>query len=132
MKKNPVVIGIAGLILGLGMGYAVASSISSDTQRPPQGMHEMPDGTIMGNGGMSMEDMMRDMNATLVGKTGDAFDQSFLAEMIVHHQGAVGMAEAALKNAKHQEIKDLANAIITAQNQEVGQMQAWQQAWYGR
>jgi uncharacterized protein (DUF305 family) len=51
--------------------------------------------------------------------------------MIVHHQGAVVMAQEALKNAKHQEIKDLAQNIITAQNKEIAEMQAWQVAWYG-
>jgi len=52
--------------------------------------------------------------------------------MILHHQGAVAMAEAALKNAKHQEIKDLAKAIITAQNAEIQRMQEWQASWYGQ
>jgi len=78
---------------------------------------------------MSMSEMMSSMNAELEGKTGDAFDQAFLAEMIVHHQGAVEMAELALTNAKHQEIKDLANAIISAQNTEIAQMMEWQKSW---
>jgi uncharacterized protein (DUF305 family) len=76
--------------------------------------------------------MMASMNAALAGKTGDAFDQAFLSEMIVHHEGAVEMARLALTNAKHQEIKDLATAIIAAQNKEIDQMKAWQTAWYGR
>jgi uncharacterized protein (DUF305 family) len=98
------------------------------------GMHQMPDGSMMGNGGetMSMEDMMASMNAELEGKTGDAFDQAFISEMIMHHQGAVEMAELALTNAKHQEIKDLANAIISAQNKEIADMKAWQKAWYNQ
>jgi uncharacterized protein (DUF305 family) len=40
------------------------------------------------------------------------------------------MANAALKNAKHQEIKDLANAIISAQTKEINQMKEWQTNWY--
>jgi uncharacterized protein (DUF305 family) len=78
--------------------------------------------------GMAMSGMMMGLD----GKTGDMFDQAFLSGMIVHHQGAVAMAEAALKNAKHQEIKDLAEKIITAQQGEIAQMQAWQKAWYGK
>jgi uncharacterized protein (DUF305 family) len=93
----------------------------------------MPNGQMMGNGGsMSMADMMTSMNAELKGKTGDAFDQAFLSEMIVHHQGAVEMAQLALTNAKHQEIKDLASAIITAQNKEIAEMKAWQKSWYNQ
>lgn len=102
--------------------------------------HMMPNGEMMSNGmpmgadsnksSMSMVDMMHSMNAELQGKTGDTFDQAFLSEMIIHHEGAVEMAQLALTNAKHQEIKDLAKAIIAAQNKEIGDMQSWAKAWY--
>jgi len=93
------------------------------------GGHIMPDGTMMGDSmAMEMDGMMKNLE----GKTGDVFDKAFLADMILHHQGAVAMAEAALKNAKHQEIKDLAKAIITAQNAEIQRMQEWQASWYGQ
>ena len=81
---------------------------------------------------MSMNHEMTSMTQGLEGKTGDAFDQAFLSEMIVHHQGAVVMAEAALRDANHQEIKDLAQGIITAQNSEIQKMQEWQTAWYSK
>lgn len=73
---------------------------------------------------------MQSMNASLEGKTGDAFDQTFIKEMIIHHEGAVMMAQLALKNAKHVEIKDLAQKIITAQESEIKVMQSWQNSWY--
>ncbi len=60
---------------------------------------------------------------------GEDYDRMFLANMIAHHQGAVDMAKLALANAKHQEIKDMANNIITAQTKEIGDMQSWQTAW---
>lgn len=138
MQKNTgIIIAIVTLVVGLGLGYAVGASKAPApvaTNTSTSGMHMMPDGTMMGNGGesMSMADMMASMNAELSGKTGDAFDQAFISEMIMHHQGAVEMAQLALTNAKHQEIKDLANAIITAQNKEIADMRAWQSAWYGR
>ena len=96
------------------------------------GSHMMPNGEMMSNGteSMSMTDMMQSMNAELQGKTGDAFDQAFLSEMIIHHEGAVEMAQLALTNAKHQEIKDLAKAIIAAQNKEIADMKGWAKAWY--
>lgn len=39
------------------------------------------------------------------------------------------MANVALTNAKHPELKTLANAIIAAQNKEITAMLEWQKAW---
>ena len=75
--------------------------------------------------GMSMDDM----SEMLEGKTGDAFDQAFIEGMIPHHQGAIDMAEMALESAKHEEIKAMARAIISAQQQEIEQMEQWLKAW---
>lgn len=89
--------------------------------------HVMPDGTIMKNmdDGMSMEEMTE----ALKGKNGDEFDKAFIEMMIPHHQGAIDMAELALKNANHQEIKDLSSNIINAQDSEIKMMQNWQMEW---
>ena len=134
MTNETAIAIIGSLIVGLGVGYAVRGA-----QPTPQipvtmmnsGMHQMPNGSMMGNTSSGdMDDMMKQMSAGLVGKTGDAFDQEFLSEMIIHHQGAVDMAQAALKDAKHQEIKDLANGIITAQEKEISMMKQWQVSWY--
>ncbi len=126
-----VVVGLVGILIGwLIWGQRVNSpqSIQSNTSA----RHMMPDGSMMGGDSNSMAGMMANMNAGLQGKTGDAFDQEFLAEMIVHHQGAIDMAKLALTNAKHQEIKDLATAIISAQTKEIGEMKVWQKAWYNK
>ncbi len=61
--------------------------------------------------------------------TGEDYDRMFIANMIEHHKGAVDMAKLALSNAKHQELKDMANDIITAQTKEITDMEAWQKAW---
>lgn len=60
---------------------------------------------------------------------GEEYDRLFLANMISHHQGAVDMANLALKSAKHQEVKDLANAIVSAQTTEIASMVSWQKTW---
>lgn len=86
-------------------------------------MHRMEgDDDMMG---MSMDDM----SAMLEGKTGDAFDKAFIEGMIPHHQGAIGMARAAQQSAKHDEIKNMANEIILAQQREIDQMKQWQKDW---
>lgn len=60
---------------------------------------------------------------------GEDYDRMFIANMIAHHQGAVDMANLALTNASHQEVKDLAKAIVSAQTTEITDMTAWQKAW---
>ncbi len=109
MNTRTVALVAVALLAGFGGGYVVSNQSSQDE---------------------SMDHAMAGMTASLHGKTGDIFDQAFLREMIVHHQGAVEMAEAALRDAKHQEIKDMAQAIISAQNSEITQMQAWLKDWY--
>lgn len=78
---------------------------------------------------MTMDAMMKAMNAGLLGKTGDTFDKAFLTEMIVHHQGAIDMAKLAQKQAKHEELVELSENIITAQTNEIEQMKKWQKEW---
>lgn len=118
MQKNTTIIFVVvALIVGLGAGYTVGVGKVSDTQENDE------------NPSM-MNHMMMNMNSALEGKTGDAFDKAFLSEMIVHHEGAVEMAESALRDAKHQEIKDLAKSIIEAQEKEIADMKAWKKSWY--
>jgi uncharacterized protein (DUF305 family) len=61
--------------------------------------------------------------------TGDDYDRMFIANMIEHHKGAVDMAKLAQANAKHQELKDMADAIIAAQSKEITDMETWQKDW---
>ena len=77
----------------------------------------------------SMDMSMEEMAASLEGKKGDEFDQAFIKGMIPHHEGAIDMAEQALMNAKHDEIKAMARAIISAQQKEIDQMNRWIQEW---
>lgn len=114
------------LVIGLALGYLLPHPAAK-----PDG-HTMSDGTPMhGSTYGDMQGSMDSMMAGLTGKTGNEFDRAFLAEMIVHHEGAVQMAEAAKANAAHAEIKAMADAIISAQTAEVAQMEAWQTAWFG-
>jgi uncharacterized protein (DUF305 family) len=125
---NKLLVSALMLIVGLAAGWFIAKG--SVPQMAVNGYHEMPNGQVMLNNGMNMDDMMGSMTGMLDGKVGDAFDRAFIDGMIVHHQGAVAMAKAALKFAKHQEVKDMANAIITTQTKEIEQMKQWKAAWY--
>ncbi len=127
-KNGIVVFSIIFLIIGVFVGWLIGNNKA--TSRQTTGMHQMADGTMMGNVPMNMESMMDGMMAGLQGKTGDAFDKEFLSEMIVHHQGAVEMAKAVLATSKRPELIKLANDIISAQTKEIGMMQEWQKAWF--
>lgn len=79
------------------------------------------------SGGMEMD--MGDMSIST--DESIPFDQRFLVAMISHHEGALHMAEAALENAEHEEIRTLANEIITTQSIEIEQMRTWLDEWFG-
>lgn len=50
-------------------------------------------------------------------------DATFAQMMIPHHDGAIAMAQAAERKAQHDEVKELAAAIIEAQEREIGIME---------
>jgi uncharacterized protein (DUF305 family) len=78
---------------------------------------------------MGMMDDMAGMMTELQGKTGDDFDKTFVQLMIEHHTSAIDMAKPGVTNAQHQEVKDLAAAVVSAQTKEVAQMKQWQKDW---
>ena len=131
MDKNAIL--IAAVLIALVAGFSGGYTVRGD-QTPEMGSHMMANGQMMGNNAMGggMGGAMDDMMEGLQGKTGDQFDQAFLSEMIMHHQGAVAMAQAALQYAKHDEIKQMAQNIISAQTSEIGQMQMWGRSWYNQ
>jgi uncharacterized protein (DUF305 family) len=57
------------------------------------------------------------------------FDKVLLEEMIPHHQMAVMMANMLDNATNRQEMKTLANDIITAQTKEIDAMRNWQVQW---
>jgi uncharacterized protein (DUF305 family) len=130
--KNSIVVGVIGLIVGMVLSGSVAAYAVNGNHTSIMKMFAMntsestkPFSTNHLGSMMSMNDMA----SSLQGKTGDNFDKTFLSEMTSHHQGAIAMANLALANAKHQEVKDLAKNIVTAQTGEIEQMQMWQAQW---
>ena len=59
------------------------------------------------------------------------FDRAFIDMMVAHHQGAIRMANAAMKDAKDEEVMQLAANIVEAQTTEIEQMNRWRKKWYG-
>lgn len=131
MKKENILYGVIGLLGGAIIAvFAATTAVNSNNQgmMKMMGMNTNSSSqTMMNDDDMNMS--MSDMTASLKGKTGDDFDKAFISEMIVHHQGAIDMAKLAQQNAKHDEIKKLADDIISAQTKEIDEMQSWQQQW---
>ena len=63
--------------------------------------------------------------------TSDApYDAMFIDSMIVHHQGAITMAQEALEKAQRTELKMFAQNVIMVQDGEITQMKVWRNNWY--
>lgn len=131
MKKENVLYAVIGVLGGALISTVVAvSAVNSNNKSVMQMMGmNMNSNThnMMNENDMDMS--MNSMTESLKGKTGDAFDKAFINDMIVHHQGAIDMANLAKQNAKHDEIKKLSEDIITAQTKEIEQMRSWQKEW---
>ncbi len=58
-------------------------------------------------------------------------DQAFIDMMVPHHQAAVEMAKIAQQRATHEELRTLADAIVSDQETEIEQLREWRRAWFG-
>jgi DUF305 family protein family protein len=65
--------------------------------------------------------MNKMMSAMVIRPTGDV-DRDFVAMMTPHHQGAIEMAEAVLRNGRNEQIRRLAQEVIVTQQQEIAAM----------
>ena len=66
----------------------------------------------------AMNRMMADM---VIKPTGDV-DRDFVSMMTPHHQGAIEMAQAVLRNGSNEQVRRLAQEIIVTQQQEIAAM----------
>src|SRR5215210_7932389 len=83
----------------------------------------------MGHGSMGMgsDRMARQM----VMENGKYSDERFIDAMVPHQQGAIAMAEVALKNAQHEEIKDLSRNIVSTQRAEIEELKSIKKEEFG-
>jgi uncharacterized protein (DUF305 family) len=75
-----------------------------------------------GSGGMASGMLIQD---------GRYSDERFIDAMVPHHRGAVEMAEVALENAEHEEIKRLSEDIVSTQEAEIEELKGIEQEEFG-
>lgn len=109
--------------------------ISTGTLPPTPAMNsaggEMPGGAMAGQGPAvttrpEMEQVMQNMRQMQPSQ----FEQSFLGNMIRHHQGAIELSQLALTKATHPELRKFAENVITKQSREQRQFASWLKNWY--
>lgn len=59
----------------------------------------------------------------------DTFDLALIDRLLARHEAAVAMANVALEQAEHPELKAFALAVIDTQSREIDEMQTWRAAW---
>lgn len=67
--------------------------------------------------------------STITVPAADSVDVGFAQDMLVHHGQAVEMASTALTKSTDNEVRTVAFDILTTQQNQIGQMQAWLTMW---
>jgi uncharacterized protein (DUF305 family) len=87
------------------------------------------DHSNMDHGSMGMGS--REMARQMVMENGKYSDERFVDAMVPHHQGAIEMAKVALKQAEHEEIKELSHNIISSQWAEIEELKSIKKEEFG-
>jgi hypothetical protein len=112
-----LLVGAAGFLVGRASGPLFA--ISPFTICSASTEAAFPDETpYLTENDAAMNKMMADM---VIKPTGDV-DRDFVSMMTPHHQGAIEMAQAVLRNGRNEQIRRLAQEVIVTQQQEIAAM----------
>ena len=114
--------------------YPDAPTPAMSMEKGSGSMGSMMDGSMGGmmHGMTGSDSMMAGMMRGMMGSMmdGGMADQMFLRMMIPHHRLALEMAEDALINAEHAELKRLAQEIIDGQSTEIIEMEGYLKELY--
>jgi len=119
MKARPT-----ALLLAVAFLLAACGGPGGNQQDDESGGHGQMDHGSMGMGSKAMARQM-------VMQNGKYSDERFIDAMVPHHQGAIAMARVALKNAEHEEIKDLSRNIVSTQQAEIEELKSIKKEEFG-
>ena len=116
---------LLALVLVAILGLVVSCASSGGGEEPGNSGSE-DDMQGMGHGSESADD-----TSEMLMENGEYSDERFIDAMVPHHQGAIEMALVALENAEHPEILALAEEVVSAQENEIGQLKSIKQEQFG-
>ncbi|USQ81139.1 DUF305 domain-containing protein [Ornithinimicrobium faecis] len=118
MKSHRVIASCVALLLA-----GVLSACTTEQPAEEGGSHTPSDSTTQAT---------QTPSSTSGGEVADAHneaDSMFVQMMIVHHKGAIEMAELAVNQADSTQVRSLAEEILAAQGPEIETMTSWLSAW---
>jgi uncharacterized protein (DUF305 family) len=136
MKARPLALLLAVAFLAVAFLVAACGGAGGQ-QEGESGAANNKDTAEKSGGGMagmdrgSMGAGSKGMARQMVMENGEYSDEEFIDAMVPHHQGAVEMANVALKNAEHQQIEELSRNIISSQQAEIKELKSIKQEEYG-
>ncbi|CAA9576475.1 MAG: hypothetical protein AVDCRST_MAG59-4114 [uncultured Thermomicrobiales bacterium] len=124
-----------GMTIGLGAVNAQSTPGADDgaCTSPPPAMAEQA-GMTMATPGAEMGAMPgMDMASPAVGMDHASmdFDQMYIDMMVPHHASILAMAEAALPRLEDERLREIADAIVEAQGQEIEELRGFREEFYG-
>ena len=125
-QKKRIIIGLGSLVAVALIATAVLVIVNQNDDQSGDSM------TGMNNGSSQRSEQTTEESATYKKYSalkGEDYDEAFVSNMIVHHEGAVSMAEMAGPKTSRPEIQDLAFSIITSQSAEIASLRGWQEQW---
>jgi uncharacterized protein (DUF305 family) len=120
---------LLALLLAVALILAACGGAGGGQQGSGSGGMAGMDHSQMGHGSMGMGS--KGMARQMVMENGKYSDRRFIDAMVPHHQGAIAMAEIALKNAQHEEIIQLSRKIISSQQAEIEELKSIKQEEFG-
>jgi uncharacterized protein (DUF305 family) len=120
---------LLALLLAVAFILAACGGAGGGQQGSGSGGMAGMDHSRMGHGSMGMGS--KGMARQMVMENGKYSDRRFIDAMVPHHQGAIAMAEVALKNAEHEEIIQLSRNIISSQQAEIEELKSIKQEEFG-
>ena len=124
---------VAGLVLAVLLVLVAGAAFASGrmgSMTDQGGMGHMMNSSMMDHGG---EGRNHGGEGDTMGSFDEEqpFDLQFIDQMIMHHQGAIMSSEHMIADSERPELRQLAENIQESQSEQIEQMQAWRQEWYG-
>jgi uncharacterized protein (DUF305 family) len=122
---------LLALLLAVALILAACGGAGSGQQgdQSSGGGHDQMDHGSMDHGQMGMGS--KGMAKQMVMENGEYSDEAFIDAMVPHHQGAIAVAEVALKNAEHKETKELSRNIVSTQQSEIEELKSIKKEEFG-